>query len=219
MKMKFLVATALTLISGASVWAQATKIAVIDMQQAIANTKDGQAQIAELQKKYSPKEQDFQRRSQEIQSKQDQLKKTANTISDDAKSTLDADIKRLTTSLQRDSDDAQQDSEQDQQKMLQDIGGKIMQVITKYASENQIMVVFDLSSQPNNLVCCSSAPDITREVIAAYDKVNVPGAAGTPPASRPASTPMRPPASTPSTSTPRPPATSPTRPSGSTTGK
>jgi outer membrane protein len=218
MKMKFLATAALVLISGTSVWAQATKIAVIDMQQAIANTNDGKAQIAELQKKYTPKEQEFQRRSQEIQSKQDQLKKTANTISDEARATLDADIKRLSTSLQRDSDDAQQDSEQDQQKMLQDVGGKIMQVITKYASENQIMIVFDLSSQPNNLVCCSSAPDITREVIAAYDKVNVPGAAASTPASKPASAPARPP-TTPTTSVPRPPATSPNRPSGSTTGK
>lgn len=187
MKMKFLLAPALTLLSSAGLWAQATKMAVIDMQAAIANTKEGQAQIGELQKKYTPKEAEFQKRAQDIQAKQDQLKKTQNTISDEAKTNLNDEITRLKTALQRDTDDTQSDSEADQQKMLQNIGGKVVQVVTKYAQDNQIMIVFDLSSQPNNLVCCASAPDITRDVIAAYDKTYpVAGAAAAPAAAAPA---------------------------------
>lgn len=170
MNTKFLLAPALAMISAAGLWAQATKMAVIDMQAAIANTKEGQAKIAELQKKYGPKEQEFQKRAADIQAKQDQLKKTQNTISEEARASLDAEITRLKTALQRDTDDTQADSEQDQQKMLQTIGTKVVQIVTKYSQENQIMIVFDLSSQPNNLVCCASAPDITRDVIALYDK-------------------------------------------------
>lgn len=220
-KMKFLLAPALALISSAGLWAQTQKIALIDMQAAITNTKEGQAQIAELQKKYAPKEQDFQKRSQEVQARQDQLKKTQNTISDEARATLDAEIKKLTTALQRDGDDAQADSEADQQTMLRGIGGKMMQVITKYAQDNGIQIVFDSSSQPNNLICCSSAQDITRDVIALYDKTNpASGATAAPAATRPATPPASRPATTPSTSTPpRPPAGTPARPAGSTTPK
>jgi outer membrane protein len=200
MKMKFLLAPALALISGSGLWAQATKVALVNMQQAIANTKDGQAQIAELEKKYGPKQQELQKRAADIQDKTDKLKKTQNTISDEARANAEAEITRLKTNLQRDTDDASSDSEQDEQKMLQDIGGKVVQAVTKYAQDNQIMLVFDVSSQPNNLICCASAPDITKEVIALYDKTNSGGAAAAtpPPASKPATPPpARPAAGTP----------------------
>jgi len=182
---RFLLAPAMALISCSAVWGQATKMAVIDMQQAIATTKEGQAQIAELQKKYGPKQTEFQKRASEIQAKQEQLTKTKNTISEDAAAALQADIAKLKTALQRDTDDAQADSEQDEQRMLQEIGKKVVDVVTKYSADNQIMIVFDLSSQPNNLVCCASAPDITRDVIAMYDKTYA-GAAAAPAAAKPA---------------------------------
>jgi len=217
MKIKFLLAPALVLISGSGLWGQAaapasgpaTKIALINMQEAIANTKEGQAQIAELEKKYGPKQQEFQKRGADIQTKQDQLKKTQNTLSDEAKNNAEAEITRLKTSLQRDTDDASADSEADQQKMLADIGPKLVNAVTKYSQDNQIMIVFDLSSQPNNLVCCASAPDITREVIALYDKMNpVGGAAAAPTAAKPA-----PPAAT------RPAASAPAKPTGTAPSK
>ncbi len=141
MKMKFLLAPALTLIASSGLWGQATKVALINMQQAIANTKEGQTQLAELDKKYGPKQQEFQKRAADIQTKQDQLKKTQNTISDDAKAALDAEINRLKTSLQRDTTDAQTDSEEDEQKLMGDIGPKLVSVVTKYAQDNQIMLV------------------------------------------------------------------------------
>jgi outer membrane protein len=210
MKMKFLLAPALALISGAGLWAQAaTKVALINMQQAIANTKEGQAQFAELDKKYGPKQQEFQKRAADIQTKQDQLKKTQNTISDAAKAALEADITRLKTALQRDVTDTQTDSEEDEQKVLQEIGGKVVQAVTKYSQDNQIMLVFDVSSQPNNLICCGSAPDITKEVIAMYDKMAAAGPAATKPAAPPAAPPAtKPPATTP-TKPAAPPATPP----------
>ena len=190
MKMKFLLAPALALISSAGLWAQAaTKVALINMQVAIANTKDGQAQLAELDKKYGPKQQEFQKRTADIQAKQDQLKKTQNTISEAAKAALEADINKLKTTLQRDTTDAQTDSEEDEQRMLATIGPKIVEAVTKYSQDNQIMLVFDVSSQPNNLICCGSAPDITKEVIALYDKTNSPGAAAPAPTTKPAPAP------------------------------
>jgi outer membrane protein len=219
MKLKFLLAPALVLISGAALWGQgaapsagvATKIALINMQDAIANTTEGKARIAELEKKYGPKQQEFQKRGADIQSKTDQLKKTQNTLSEEAKASAEAEITRLKTALQRDTDDATTDSEADQQKMLQDIGPKLVNAVTKYSQDNQIMIVFDLSSQPNNLVCCASAPDITRDVIALYDKMNAAGGAGAAATQAPAK-PATPPA-------PRTAAPAPAKPAGTTPSK
>jgi hypothetical protein len=47
-----------------------------------------------------------------------------------------------------------------------------VQATTKVAQANQIMLVFDVSSQPNNLVCCGTAMDITKQVVEEYDKAN-----------------------------------------------
>jgi outer membrane protein len=165
---------ALALIAGlcvpAQTWAQAQKIASINMQQALISTKDGEKAVADLQAKFLPKEQEFKKRQQDLQAKQDQYRKTQNTISEEAKATLERDIDTMTRGLQRDTDDAKQDMDQDQQKILQDLGGKLMQVISKYATDNQYAVVFDVSGEPNNIRFASSTTDITRDIIALYDK-------------------------------------------------
>ena len=189
--------------------AQSQKIATINMQQALAETADGKKAVADLRSKFGPKDQDFQRRSQELQAAQEKLRKTQNTISEEAKAKLEADIASMTRNLQRDSDDAKADMEAEEQKMVQDLGGKIMQVINKYAADNQYAMVFDVSGQPNNIMFASAAVDITRDIIAMYDKA----APGTPPAAPPTTSKAAPsttkPATPAATTAPKPPAPKP----------
>ena len=189
--------------------AQTQKIASIDMQQALIGTKDGQKAVNDLRAKFGPKDQELQKRGQDLQAKQEQYRKTMNTISEEAKATLEREIDSMTRGLQRDSDDAKQDMDQDQQRVLQELGAKIMQVVTKYATDNQYAVVFDVSGQPNNILFASSTTDITRDVIALYDK-SAPTTPTAPPAvSKAAPAPGTPhtPANAPAASAPRKPAT------------
>ncbi len=146
------------------------KIAVIDMTSALVSTKDGQKAVADLQAKYRPKDQEIQKRSQDLQAKQDQYRKTANTLSEEAKASAERDIELLNRNLQRDTADAKQEMDEDQQRILQDLGSKVLQVVNKYAADNQISLVFDVGGDPNNIRFASSAVDITREIIALYDK-------------------------------------------------
>jgi len=188
--------------------AQGQKIATINMQQALAETADGKKAVADLRAKFGPKDQDFQRRSQELQATQEKLRKTQNTISQEAKAKLESDIASMTRNLQRDSDDTKADMEAEEQKMVQELGGKIMQVINKYAADNQYAMVFDVSGQPNNIMFASAAVDITRDIIAMYDKA----APGTPPAAPPTASkpapagpkPAGPAAATPKAAAPKP---------------
>jgi Skp family chaperone for outer membrane proteins len=165
-----------------SALAQAQKLAVMDMQSALINTKDGQKAVNDLRGKYAPKDAEMQKRQQEVTAKQDQYRKTQNTISETAKAALERDIETLTKALQRDSDDARQDMEADQQRILQELGAKMIQVINKYAADNGITAVFDVSGQPNNILFASTASDITAAVVALYDKA----APAAPPAAAPA---------------------------------
>jgi outer membrane protein len=169
------------------------KIAVIDMTSALVTTKDGQKAVAELQAKYRPKEQEIQKRGQELQAKQEQYRKAANTLSDEAKANYERDIELMNRNLQRDTADAKQEMDEDQQKILQDLGSKIMQVVNKYAVDNQISIVFDVGGEPNNIRFASSAADITRDIIALYDK-SAPVTPTAPPAKPASATPASKPA-------------------------
>jgi len=170
MRNKFTILAFLALACGLNAWAQAPqKLAIINMQEVILKTKDGQKAVADLQAKFAPKQQEFQKRAEELQRKQDELRKTENTISDDKKAALARDIDAMNKSLQRDTDDTREDVNQEQQKMLNELGGKIMQVLNKYASDKQFTMVFDVSGQPNNILFASTAIDITHDIIAMYD--------------------------------------------------
>ena len=194
-------APALMMVAALSASAQTAKIATINMQQALAETSDGKKAIAELRSKFGPRDQEFQKRGQDLQAKQEQYRKTQATLSDEQKTKMESDIAVMQRNLQRDSDDAQADMQQEEQKMVQELGGKIMAVVNKYATDNQYTMVFDVSGQPNNIMFASSAVDITRDVIGMYDKA----APTTPTAPPSAATKLAaPPASRPTTVAPKP---------------
>jgi len=161
---------AFSLALGLTAQAQTQKIGVINMQDALVATKDGQKAVADLRAKYSPKDQELQKRQQELTAKQEQYRKTSNTISETAKAALERDIDAMQRTMQRDVDDIKADMDGDQQRMVNELGQRMMQVISKYAQDNQFTAVFDVSGQPNNILYASNTADITQAVIALYDK-------------------------------------------------
>ncbi len=101
---------------------------------------------------------------------QDQLNKGSNTLSDTAKNDLYKNIEAKKKNLQREVEDAQADLEADQQKLLQQLGQKILAVIEKYARDNSITMVVDVSSPQTPVLYASPSVDITKEIIELYDK-------------------------------------------------
>lgn len=189
-----LLPAAVALVCGiASAQTAAPKFGVIDMQKALLSTKDGQKAVEELKAKFGPKEQEFQKRQSDLQAKQDEYRKKENTLSEDAKANLARDIDTMTKNLQRDTDDARQDVDQEQQRVLNELGQKMMQVLTKYSADKGLTMVFDVSGQPNNVLFASSTIDITADIIKMYDAA-APVTPSAPPAAPPAGSASRPPA-------------------------
>jgi outer membrane protein len=155
------------------------KIAIIHLQNAIIGTKDGQKAAKELEAKFMPKRQEIEKRQAEIQALQQQLRASSNTASEEQKNKLMRDIDAKQKSLQRDGEDASAELDQEQQKLFQEIGGKVMAVIDKYASDNGFAVVIDVSAQSSPILYASTSVDITRQVVETYDK-NAPTAAPAP---------------------------------------
>ena len=212
MNIKVLVslAAALALVLGAEAQSQTGKIAVIYLQGAIGNTKDGQKAVSELEAKTAPKKKEIDQKQNEIASLQDQLNKGANTLSDTAKNDLYKNIENKKKSLQRDIEDAQAELDQDQQKILQQIGGKMQAVIERYAHDHGFVLVVDVRNPQSPVFYASPSIDITKEIIELYDQsaaaLSNPAPAGKPGTSAPGiGAPSAPPAGrAPATSTPPP---------------
>jgi len=163
------------------------KIGVINIQSAIASTKDGQKAASDLQTRFGPKRAEIDKRQTDISQRQDQLNRGRNTLSQEAQQNLVREIDAKTKSLNRETEDARADLEQDQQKIMNQLGGRIMQVIDKYAKDNGYSLVLDVSSPQTPVLYASNTIDITRDIIDLYDK-NAPAAATStpPPAAKPA---------------------------------
>jgi outer membrane protein len=190
-------ALALALALGAQAQTQPGKIAVIYLQGAIGNTKDGQKAVSELEAKTAPKKKEIDQKQSEIAAMQDQLNKGTNTMSDTAKNDLYKNIEAKKKNLQRDIEDAQAELDQDQQKILQQIGGKIQAVIERYAHDHGYVLVVDVSSPQSNVFYASPSIDITKEIIELYDQSTAALSNPTPAPKAPAAAPTTPPATKP----------------------
>ncbi|MEO8592191.1 MAG: OmpH family outer membrane protein [Candidatus Solibacter sp.] len=174
MKKNFVVFPALVLGMAAMAFGQAapTKVAIIHVQNAILQTKDGQKAANELQGRFAPKKAGLDKKQNEIATLQDQLRKGSATMSEDAKAKLMRDIDAGNKSLQRDTEDAQADLDSEQGKIMQDLGGKVMAVLEKFATANGYAVVLDVSNPQTPVLWAASAVDITGDIVKLYDQAN-----------------------------------------------
>lgn len=185
MNFKTITLAAAALMPAALIAQQPTKVGVINIQQAILSTKDGQRAAQELQARFDPRRKEIEKKNGEIQALQDTYRKSANTASEEQRARTAREIDQKQKSLQRDTEDAQAELEQEQQKLFSELGGRVMQVIDKYARDNQYTLILDVSAQQSPVLYMATGTDITGEVVKMYD-ANAPAPAA--PAAAPAPT-------------------------------
>ena len=211
-------ARALLWLSLCAVAAAQTKVGIINIQDAIIRTEEGQKTAKSLQEKYTPRQQGLEKQKRELDDLQAQLNKGRNTMSEEARTRLIRDIDVKTKALQRDNEDASAEFQQEEGKLINSIGQKMMGVIDKYAKEKGYAIILDISSQQSPVLYAVNTVDITADIVGLYDKgigLGAPGAAGGAAASAPTAAPRtappaaRPPAAVPKTVAPKPPAPKP----------
>ncbi len=145
------------------------KVGIINIQQAIISTKDGQTAVKELQERFNPKQKQLQDKQAEIQQLQQQLQRGANTLSQEALAKLRQDIDDKQRDLQRSGEDAQLEFNQAQQSTFAGISEKMQAVIDKFAKENGYVLIIDVSTPQSGILYASNSIDITASVISAFD--------------------------------------------------
>lgn len=146
------------------------KVAIVNMQAAIVGTKDGQTAQQELTAKVAPKQKEFDARQNEIVQLDDQLRKGGNLMAEAKRQELSRSIEDKKKRLQRDMEDADENLQAEQRGLLQTLGQKMLAVITQYAKDNQYSMVIDDSNPNTPVLYSATSSDITKEVIALYDK-------------------------------------------------
>jgi outer membrane protein len=203
LKKNFVVFPALVLGMAAMVHAQTpAKVAIIHVQNAILQSKDGQKAASELQGRFAPKKADLDKKQADIATLQDTLRKGSATMSEEAKAKLMRDIDANNKSLQRDTEDAQADLDQEQGKIMQELGNKVMAVLEKYATANGYALVLDVSNPQTPVLWASQTIDITSDIVKLYDQAN-PGTAAPAGAKPAAPAPARPAVTTPAAPAPK----------------
>ena len=154
------------------------KIGVINIQSAIAATAEGKKAMADLQKKFQPRQSELQRLQQEIQGIQDQLSKQGATLSEEEQGRLAREAEDKQKQLKRSAEDAQNDFNHDRDETINKIGQKMLKVIGEYSQQNGFMLVLDDAQIP--IYFAAKNIELTEEIVKRYDTANPVADAGTP---------------------------------------
>ena len=167
------------LVMAPAAWGQAqgsaaapAKVAVLNVQQAILGTAEGKQAQAELQSQFAPRQTELENLTRQIGDIRDRLDKGQRTLSDDEKLRLQRQGERLTRQLTRKQDELQQDINDARGEVINLIGQKLLDVLDRYARENNFSLVLDNSGQATSVLWASNLIDVTQDVIRLYDQAN-----------------------------------------------
>jgi outer membrane protein len=174
------------LVAGSTAWAQAasapastpapatgtvpTKIGIIEIQNALVSTKDGQKAMVEFQAKMEPRKKEMERKAADIRELQDKLQRGGAAMAEAAKQDLTRQIDQKTKLYNRDMQDTQDEADQEQRKLIDELSQKLTPVIDKFAQANGYAVILDVSSPQTPVMYASASVNITKDIIDLYDK-------------------------------------------------
>lgn len=171
-----------------------SKVGTISLQAAIVNTAEGKQASAELQTQFAARSTELQNLQKQIKDIQAKLQSRQQVLSEGESGRLQREAERLTGTLQRKQQYFQEDLNAAQQNMMNNIGPKLADVLSKYSKENGYSVILDTSSQQTPVVYGAPQVDVTEEITKLYDQSH-------PTKSTPTTTPKPTP---PKSTTPRP---------------
>src|SRR5579859_8075226 len=176
--------------------ASGTKVGIVSIQDAIANTNEGKKELEALQQKFAPRQAALQSQNEELENLKKQLQAQGDKLSDEERNSRVRAATEKQKTLQRSAEDFQNEVQQAEQEILNRLGKKMLDVLEKYAKENGYAVVIDVSNPQTPVLYANPGTNITKNLVDAYNAESPAAAAPKPAATRPAgAAASRPPAS------------------------
>jgi outer membrane protein len=156
-----------------------SKIAVLNVQVAIATSAEGKQAADDLQAQFLSRQQQLETLNKQVSDLQQRLNSDA-ALSDAERSRLNVEGTRLSQRLDRKNNEYQEDLRETQSEIMNRIGRKLSDVVNRYAQEHNFAVVLDSSGTNSSLLLFAAKNlDITQDVIRLYDQANPAKASGT----------------------------------------
>jgi outer membrane protein len=156
-----------------------TKVAVVAIQDAIANTNEGKREFNALQTRFAPQMAAFKAQNDEVEGLQKQLQTDSAKLSQDEQFKRAATISGKQRELQRAYEGVQNEAQQAEQEVMSRLGKKMLDVLDKFARSHGFTMVMDVSSPQTPVLWVHPSTEITKELVAAYDAAT-PDAAASP---------------------------------------
>jgi len=183
----------------------ASKIGIVNIQDAIANTNEGKKEFDALQARFTPKQTELKGLNDELEGLKKSFEAQRDKLSPEASASQAKTIENKQKILQRNYEDAQAEFQQAEQEVVNRIGSKMLNVLEKYAKANGYSMVLDVSNPQTPVLWASQGTIITKELVEAY---NAESGVAAPPAKPAAANPPRPapprPAATPAATPKKP---------------
>ena len=146
------------------------KVAVIMFQAAVARTNEGERDFQNLEKKFEPKNEQLKQENDAINTLKKQLQADSKTLSASQRQEKVNQIKEKEKDLQQAADDARSEFQNEMGSTFNSLAQKVGAVMTSYAKAHGYSLVLDASGQGSPVLWSSQKTDITKAVIAAYNK-------------------------------------------------
>jgi outer membrane protein len=146
-----------------------TKVGIVSIQDAIANTNEGKKELEALQQKFSPRQQALQAQNDEVENLKKQLQAQGDKLSEEERNNRIRLATEKQKTLQRNYEDFQNEVQQAEQEILSRLGKKMLDILEKYAKDNGYAVVMDVSSPQTPVLYAHPGANITKELIEAYN--------------------------------------------------
>ncbi|MGB9457353.1 MAG: OmpH family outer membrane protein [Bryobacteraceae bacterium] len=146
---------------------RAPRVALVNIQDAILATTDGQNAAKALDAEFGPRKAALDEEQKAIAQKQSRLEQEK--LTPEERKKLQQEVDDAIVVLNAKMDQADADLDRAQKKTLAELGKKMVAVIVEFATTTGYAMVFDTSTSQAPLLYADNATDITSEVIAAYE--------------------------------------------------
>lgn len=145
-----------------------SKIAVVNMQQAILETAEIKKASADLETKFKPEQAAIETLRNELNAIQEKMRAGEGKLTPQAATDLNIQGQRKQRDLQRKTQDVQEQVDAERNEILRRVGQRMSAIVTKLAEAHGVDVVMEAQST----LFVKPAVDLTKDVIAEYDKTH-----------------------------------------------
>jgi outer membrane protein len=143
-----------------------SKMAIINLQKAVLDSADIKAKSAAMETRYKPRVTQIETLDREIAALTNNLQTNQGKLTPQAEADMSTQLQRKQRDVQRYRDDLQGEVDNERNTILGKATQQMQEVVKKYAEANGLDVVVESQAT----VFFKDALDITKAVIAAYDK-------------------------------------------------